>query len=181
MGYALWNSMILCVTFVTCLLSFHDVALTVPPFPSHSMKYSRHFLLKWLSRIFATSYSSSEWISIKGGGVGIWPLIFDSVAGSNIDTWNMGWICRKASGKPNWKACEEILDVIGYGPKRQWLSFFDGCFVRMFQESSQTLSPTLKSGDATWWLDVAALYWAIVCLMWSLRNCCNSWRSIVWR
>ena len=132
MGYALWNSMILCVTFVTCLLSFHDVALTVPPFPSHSMKYSRHFLLKWLSRIFATSYSSSEWISIKGGGVGIWPLIFDSVAGSNSDTWNTGWICHKSSGKPNWNACEELLDVIGYGPRWQWSSFFDGCFVQMF-------------------------------------------------
>ena len=181
MGYALWNSVILHVAFITCSLGSHDVASAVPSYPFHSIRYSSRFLLNWLSRTFATSYSSSEWISIWGGGVGIRPMIFDFVASSNSDTWNTGWICCKSSGKPNQNACEEILDVIGYGPRRWWLSFFDGRFVRMFWESSQTLSPTLKSWDTVWRSDVAALYWVIVCLMQSRRNWFNPWRSTVWR
>ena len=62
-----------------------------------------------MSRIFTTSYSVSESISIGGGGSGCQPGIVETIAGSSKDTWKTGWICQRANGRPNWKACEDTL------------------------------------------------------------------------
>src|SRR5882724_2440084 len=87
-----------------------------------------------------------------------------------------------ARDRPSRNACDDTFSTIGKGPRKQWSSFFDGRVVRMFHESSQTVSTTLNGGigrrrDAEW---------TSYCLraqdIWSRRYIWSSLRSVAtWR
>src|SRR5882724_1154215 len=51
-----------------------------------------------------------------------------------------------ARDRPSQNACDDTFSTIGKGPRKRWSSFFEGCVVLMFRESSQTVSPTLNGG-----------------------------------
>src|SRR5882724_9385386 len=77
------------------------------------------------------------------------------LVGCGSNTWNMGWMCNRARDRPSQNACDDTFSTIRKGPRKWWLSFFEGRVVLMFHESSQTVSPTLNGGirrhhDAEW-------------------------------
>src|SRR5882724_10502963 len=52
-----------------------------------------------------------------------------------------------ARDRPSRNACDDTFSTIGKGPRKRWMSFFEGRVVWIFRESSQTVSPNLEWGD----------------------------------
>ena len=69
-------------------------------------------------------------------------------AGPRRDTWKTAWIAFHFEGKDSLNAFFEISSMISKGPSFFSDNFLVGRVNLMLQESSQTLSPTLKGGKA---------------------------------
>ena len=101
--YDRWKSKTSLGAFSSSEARIHDVSLSVPAYPVQWTSYSSLHLLRRLSivesRTLAISYSGS--LSTKTGGGGGWTQsgITFEVASSNIETWNMGWMARRLSGR----------------------------------------------------------------------------------
>src|SRR5882724_3971271 len=148
----------------------------------HSTRYSSPDPLQWqsilLSRIQWTSHSSESSNAIGGGGLMALLGISLALVGCNSDTWKMGWMHDRARDRPSRNACDHTFSTIGKGPRKRWLSFFDRRVVRMFRESSQTVSPTLNGGIGR----RRDTEWTSYCLraqdIWSRRYIWSSLRSV---
>src|SRR5882724_3410850 len=106
------------------------------------------------------------------------PMNFPLVGIIQLDRW---WRVYGSVGdltRASRNACDDTFSTIGKGPRKRWLSFFEGRVVLMFRESSLMVSPTLNGGIGR----RHDVEWTSYCLraqdIWSRRYKWSSLRSV---
>lgn len=144
-------------------------------YPDHSTRYwifSRHFLE---SSILETSHSKWSWMMT--GSDGGWDLPGKGdFAGDRRETWKTGWMGDHDSGSLRRKAFFKTIASILKGPNPFSDHFLVGRVVRIFEESSQTESPTSKGGGSSRSKSALIFYLALAASRLVLRSC---WTEVI--
>jgi len=131
------------------------------------------------STILEISYSGSPSMIIGAGG-GLeryWKVL--GMAGSSIETWNMGWTALMVSRRRRVNDYGLGWAIISYGPRYFSESFFNRCVVWKYCDLTNTDCLTWKSGGCCQWELVEGWYCIYALAISSLRVLCSSSRSIV--